>query len=106
MTTWITLPRSAVRFTHGKPAVYASSPGVRRGFCPTCGSPLYYENEKSPDEIDLFAALLRDPAALDPRPSRHVFVAEQVPWFEVHDQLPRFTTTSRGGAAPARVGPR
>jgi hypothetical protein len=82
---------------------YASSPGVQRSFCGTCGSPLTYENAKMPDEVHLYAASLVDTSVV--KPSRHVFAAEQLPWFEVHDDLPRYATTSRG-KLPTRSGPR
>ena len=104
MTTWLTVPRAAFRLIKGEPSVYESSPGVRRGFCAVCGSPLFYGNDKSPDEIDLLAASLGDPTSVSP--ARHVFVQEQLPWFEVHDQLPRYATTMRSGAPPVRHGPR
>src|SRR5437016_14461594 len=61
MATWISVPRTTFRFTAGKPAYFASSPGVRRGFCARCGSPLTYENERVPDEIHLLAGALDDP---------------------------------------------
>jgi hypothetical protein len=104
MKTWISVPRRAFRFTQGVPRLFISSAGVKRGFCPNCGSPLTYESERVPDEVHLYAASLADPAGVNP--SRHVFVAEQLPWFEVLDQLPRYATTSRGGATPIQVGPR
>jgi hypothetical protein len=104
MTTWISVPRSAFRFTRGEPRTFSSSPGVTRGFCGTCGSPLTYESERVPDEVHLFAASLSDPSHV--RPTRHVFVEEQLPWIEIADQLPRFEKTSRGGAQPVRIGPR
>jgi hypothetical protein len=44
--------------------------------------------------------------AKDVSPSCHVFVDEQLPWFEALDDLPRFATTGRGGASPIRIGPR
>jgi hypothetical protein len=100
MTTWISVPRSAFRFTKGLPHYFNSSPGVTRGFCGTCGSQLTYENTKIPEEIHLYAASLADPSRVSP--TRHVFVEEQPPWFETADQLPRFAGTSRGGAQPIR----
>jgi hypothetical protein len=54
--------------------------------------------------VHLYAATLDDPAHV--APSRHVFVAEQLPWFEIADDLPRYAATSRGGAKPLRTGPR
>jgi hypothetical protein len=104
VTTWISVPREGFHITKGSPRYYASSPGVRRGFCENCGSPLSYESERVPNEVHLYAASLLDPCAVEP--SRHVFTSEQLPWFEVSDDLPRYAATSRGGAAPVHVGPR
>jgi hypothetical protein len=103
MTTWISVPRRAFRFTSGEPRYFASSAGVKRGFCTNCGSPLTYENERVPDEVHLYAASLLAPA--NAVPTRHVFVSEQLPWLEVMDELPRYATTSRDGAQPVRIGP-
>jgi hypothetical protein len=102
MTTWISVPRTAFSFTKGSPRYFGSSPGVRRGFCENCGSPLTYESARIPAEVHLYAASLDNPRNVVP--ARHVFVAEQLPWFEVHDDLPRYATTSRGGASPIRIG--
>ncbi len=104
MTTWISVPRAAFRFKKGIPRYFASSPGVKRGFCEKCGSPISYEGERVPDEVHLYAASLANPSQVSP--SRHVFVAEQLPWFDTADNLPRYAATSRGGAQPMRVGPK
>ena len=104
MTTWISVPRSAFSFTKGSPRYFSSSQGVKRGFCENCGSPLTYESERVADEVHLYAASLLDATAVSP--SGHVFVAEQLPWFEVFDDLPRFAATSRGAVSPVRMGPR
>jgi hypothetical protein len=55
-------------------------------------------------EIHIYAVSLLD--ANDASPSCHVFVDEQLPWFEALDDLPRFATTGRAGARPVRIGPR
>src|SRR4051812_25752328 len=60
MATWISVPLSSFRFTGGRPNYYASSQGVRRGFCAKCGSPLTYENERIPGEIHILAVALSD----------------------------------------------
>lgn len=103
IATWISVPRAACRFTAGAPAYYTSSPGVRRGFCARCGSPLVYENERLPDEIHLLACALADPQ--DVQPSAHVFAGEQLSWFECADELPRYEKIRRN-ATPIRQGPR
>ncbi len=103
VTVWISVPRKAFRITSGAMSHYASSLGVRRGFCGQCGSPLSYEADRVSDEIHLYAASLEDPS--NARPDRHVFAAEQLPWFEIADDLPRYASTSRGDAKPVRLGP-
>jgi hypothetical protein len=80
MATWISVPRSRFRFTAGEPRHYASSPGVRRGFCGRCGSPLTYESEKLAEEVHVLAGALSDPSQV--RPSAHIVVKEQLPWFD------------------------
>ena len=103
MATWISVPKSRFRFTAGQPKYYESSKGVKRGFCGTCGSPLTYENVKLPDEVHVLAGALSDPSAV--RPSAHIVVKEQLPWFEAADELPRYTRW-RSDGPPVRHGPR
>lgn len=104
VVTWISVPDANFTFTKGAPRYFSSSPGVKRGFCGTCGSPLTYQNERVPGEMHLYAASLLQATGV--APTRHVFAEEQLPWFEVDDDLPRYATVSRGGAAPIRTGPR
>jgi hypothetical protein len=103
VATFVMVPRTALRFTRGQPKEFASSPGVRRSFCGECGSPIAYRTERRPDIVDLFAGTLAEPALVSP--SCHVYAEEQLPWFEVLDDLPRYAQT-RTGTAPLRRGPR
>ena len=59
VATFVLVPRAALRFTCGEPREFASSPGVLRSFCGTCGSPIAYRTERRPDIIDLFVAFGR-----------------------------------------------
>ena len=105
VATFVCVTRDTFRFTQGKTGVYASSPGVRRSFCPRCGSPIAYETDRLPDEIHLYHGTLTDPGAA--RPTAHVHVAEQLAWFEVLDELPRYAEGMRGvdpiGRGPGRL---
>jgi hypothetical protein len=103
VATFVIVPKTALRFTSGQPKEYASSPGVWRGFCGDCGSPISYRTDRRPDVIDLFAGTLSDPATLVPQ--CHVYAVEQLPWFEVLDDLPRYPAASRTDE-PIRHGPR
>ncbi|MFT3972022.1 MAG: GFA family protein [Amaricoccus sp.] len=78
MTTFVSVPDSHVVWSGPPPARFASSPGVTRGFCPTCGSPLFYRNDRLPGETHLYAALLDDPGALTPE--GHDFIDERIAW--------------------------
>ncbi len=103
MATWVSILRKAFRFTTGEPTYFGSSPGVRRGFCGRCGSPISYEHDQMPGEIHVLAGTLSDPSAV--RPVAHIFTVDQLPWFETADDLPRYRTTRLEGA-PERHGPR
>jgi len=71
----------------GAPAIYVSSPGVRRGFCAACGTSLTYEGDGWPGEIHIYTATLDDPAAFPP--TVHTYTADRIAWFEPDDGLPR-----------------
>ena len=85
--TFFGVPRSAFRFTGKAPAIFESSPGVRRLFCGACGSPIAYDADRYPKEIHFYAASLEDSRGLSPQ--GHVHWAERVPWVELGDTLPK-----------------
>ena len=70
----------------GALATYRSTPGVERGFCPTCGSTLSFAR---PDrgEMSLHAGTFDRPEAI--RPRLHVFCGQAVGFAPVGDTLPR-----------------
>lgn len=94
MTSFLGVPNAAFNWTGKPPALYESSPGVRRQFCPTCGTPMSYAADRFGDEIHLYAATLDDPTAY--KPSFHVFTSEQLPWLHISDGLTRHAKTTGG----------
>ncbi len=86
-TTFMGVPNGAWAWTGVTPSIYASSPGVKRYFCPTCGAPMAFEADRFPDEIHFYVSLLDDPSVLTPR--GHVHWDERVAWVPVHDDLPK-----------------
>lgn len=86
--TFIGVPRATLRWTAATPAVYQSSPGVRRLFCARCGSPMAYDADAYPDEIHLYAASLEDSSGFVP--TFHVHWAERVSWVGLTDDLEKF----------------
>jgi hypothetical protein len=66
---------------------FASSPPAQRGFCARCGSSLFFRSAQWPGETHIARANFRDP--VDREPQAHVFYDTRVPWFQVHDDLPK-----------------
>lgn len=68
---------------------FASSPGVRRGFCGECGSSLFFEDAGDP-KIGFCAGSLDEPTGL--RSKAHIFVASKGDYYDmVDDGLLRLT---------------
>ncbi|MCP5149691.1 MAG: GFA family protein [Ectothiorhodospiraceae bacterium] len=100
VTTYVGMRTADVEWLAGSPRHFASSPGVRRGACPTCSSPLTYESDRFPDEVHVHLSVLDAPQAFPPR--GHVFWSERIAWFDTADGLPRFETTGSQGTAVTR----
>jgi hypothetical protein len=92
---WFSVRRSGLRFA-GVPADYESSPGVRRQFCPRCGTQLTFSDTRSPNEIDITTASLDDPEQLPPED--HTFSQNRLHWMHLDEQLPRYLRTRSDGA--------
>lgn len=83
---------------------YESSPGFRRGFCGTCGSPvinrpgpgyrLLANNPGAIAEFGIPLGILDDDPGV--RPAEHVFVGEKAPWLDLTDDLPKHLTLPPG----------
>lgn len=92
-------------YLEGTPSSFESSPGVWRYFCPRCGSPMAYTDDKRwPGEVHLFIGTLDDPEKF--KPTLHGNCDEQISWFDVHDELPRYGKSAGKGVTPLRIGPR
>jgi len=91
--TYIGVATERFAWTAGQPRFHASSPGVERGFCGACGTPLSYAAPgRWPGEIHVMLCTLDDPGALAPR--AHVYWSERVPWLQMDDGLRTFEKSS------------
>ena len=74
---------------------FASSTGIRRGFCQQCGGNLFWDNAKL-TTISIFAGTLNQPSGL--RLVEHIYVDEKPDYYEITDGLPQrqgFSMTAR-----------
>lgn len=77
-------PRDSVTIT-GKVQWYQSSPGAKRGFCPVCGSNLFFDG--AGDNLAIFAGTLDAPTGLAVR--GHIFCDDKGDYYELTDDLPK-----------------
>lgn len=88
VTTFFGLPRDSVLW-HGLMREYVASETVRRGFCPDCGTQLYFRSTNRPTETHLCAVTLDDPTQFVPQ--GHFHFAERLPWLDFADDLPKYS---------------
>ena len=93
--TWLGYEAGAVKWEKGAPKQYASSPGVERGFCATCGTPLSFTGQRWADEIHILAGTLDDPKSISPR--AHTYMIDALPWIHVDPADKRFRQTPKEG---------
>ena len=65
-------------WTRGKPATFASSNKISRGFCEKCGTPISYQGEKWPGETHFLVGGFDDPSPFTP--TGDVFKDEALAW--------------------------
>lgn len=88
----VNVPFASLAFSKGADNVawHRSSKLVRRGFCKTCGSALFWHAEGHKDHAHRIALAL---GALDAptgvRISEHIFVADKGDYYEIADGLPQ-----------------
>lgn len=90
-TSWFGVSPEAVEFSGQEPVEYQSSPGIYRGFCGTCGSPMTFHGEGW-DDLAIPIATLDDPNTITPE--THVFLKDRLHWvkfnedFRLYDGMP------------------
>jgi len=87
--TWIGVPRERFKLLTGESALvdYRSSDHGSRGFCNRCGSTLFCETTRHPEQIDIVLANLDGP--VDRAPEAHIYFDTHVDWVQLNDSLPR-----------------
>lgn len=86
--TWVILPSRQLRITSGGENLsrYQSSDHGARRFCRVCGSSLFGESTRTPDQAYVVLANLR--GEVDRAPEFHASFADRAPWVVIADDLP------------------
>lgn len=77
--------RSEFMLTRGEPTWFHSSDLVRRGFCGTCGTPLFYDSAES-DSLNIVLGSLDEPNSV--KPVMQSNTGRKMIWFHELDGLP------------------
>ena len=82
------VPRAAVTI-HGEEAItwYRSSEKVRRGFCSTCGSSLFFDPPPQRDWIGIAMGAFDKPT--NTKLGLHIFTADKGDYYEITDDVPK-----------------
>ncbi|MDB5488145.1 MAG: glutathione-dependent formaldehyde-activating [Reyranella sp.] len=83
---WFTVKPEAFRIVAGEPRRFRSSDRATRTFCPSCGTPLTFQSESYPEEIDVTTCSLDDPEQVPPE--SHTWRASGLSWVKSADGLP------------------
>ena len=88
IVTWVGVKMENFRIADQKKVRwYQYTEHSRRGFCPTCGSPMFYMSTRFPGDIHVTRASLL--GEVDVTPKLHIFFDEHVAWFPFEDKLQR-----------------
>jgi hypothetical protein len=87
--TWFAVPRKQFSLERGQAELvrYHSSDHGSRSFCGRCGSSLFCESSRHPDQIDIVLANMHAP--IDRLPQVHIYFDDRAAWVVAGDDLPR-----------------
>jgi len=92
--TWVVVAEAQFSFKAGEDHVrwFTSSQQSKRGFCPDCGSTMFFKSALCPGEIHVARANLTVDADLPVQ--CHCFIEQKAPWLTVNDDLKQLTGDS------------
>lgn len=91
--------RDRFTLTRGAPNWFQSSDHVRRGFCPSCGTPLFYDIPDL-DFINVTLGSLDDPQCILPEAQSNL--SNRMGWFSHLDTLPIEPEAAEASDKPVR----
>ena len=89
--TYALAPKDKVTVTKGADnlTTFASSPGVYRQFCKTCGCQMFIDVDESPDLRWYMPGVIDGHPGHTKEQLKHIYVESKVSWYELEDHLPK-----------------
>jgi hypothetical protein len=97
--SFVHFPVASFCWIGNEPTRYRSSDYAERGFCSVCGSTVSMHEEVLIDRVQIAVGTLDEPNRVSV--DDHVWTCDQIDWFDVHDDLPRFDRNSDAVASKA-----
>jgi hypothetical protein len=94
-------PAAGRRGSQGRCSWYASSPSARRGFCPICGSNLFWDGPGA--HLSIFAGTLDGDPGI--RLAGHIHCADKGAYYDIADGLPQVPGADPGLTVLMREAP-
>jgi len=92
---WFSVAPAEFRFVSGEPKRFASSAKAMRSFCPDCGTPLTFQHNDFPAEIDITTCSLDNPELVPPQD--HVRTNRRLSWLRLADGLREYPDSRSAG---------
>jgi hypothetical protein len=99
IASFVHFPIDSFAWLKEQPKRYRSSEFAERGFCSQCGSTVTMHEDVLGDRVQVAIGSLDQPDRVDV--NDHVWTQDQISWFDVKDDLPRFRQSS--SAAPTKA---
>lgn len=96
---FVHFPIDSFTWLKEQPKRYRSSEFAERGFCSQCGSTVTMHEEILTDRVQVAIGSLDQPDRV--AVNDHVWTQDQISWFDVRDDLPRFRQSS--SAVPTKA---
>jgi hypothetical protein len=94
--TWVGFAKDQLRLVSGDAELrrYRTETEATRSFCATCGTTLFYEGPRWPEEVHVARAVI--PGPIDREPQAHFYVDHAASWWRIADALPQYGGESGG----------
>jgi hypothetical protein len=86
MMSYLGMHAEDVSFTQGEPRVFRSSGDGERGFCPECGTNLFFQRPSTPAVRAITTGTLDQPDLFEP--ALHIWTRHAVGWLHLPEPVP------------------